>query len=86
MKPKEFDKLKSDFEKEQKYWESLKIGDIIYDEQTRYFDIDYHKMVIDSINIEKREVVAHDVDGTHRDTLQYFLTKKEFKKLMKTNQ
>ena len=55
MKPKEFAEIKKRFEQDQSRWESLSVGDVIYDEQARGgWDMDYHKMIIDSINIEER--------------------------------
>jgi len=56
------------------------VGDIIYDEQPRGYEYDYHKMEIDSIDIEERVVEAHDVAGNHKGTYSLFLTEEEFKK------
>ncbi len=82
MKPRDFYKILEDFVKEDAYWRALKVGDIIYDEQPRGFDNDYHEMRIDSIDIEEREVVAHDTaNPLHTATLSYFLTQEEFDKL-----
>jgi|GEM_PF-5859640 len=80
MKSKEFQKIKSEFNEETKRFKSLKVGSIIYEEVAREGDIDCHKMIIDKINIRKREVVAHDAKGKHKVTLSDFLTQKEFKK------
>lgn len=82
MKPKEFYKIMKDFADEQERWERLEVGDIIYDEQARGFENDYHEMEIDSINVNERFVIAHDVVGDHIGTLGYFLTKEEFNKLL----
>jgi hypothetical protein len=81
MKPKEFNKIMMEFVIEDKRWRALKIGDIIYEAIARGGEMDYHKMKIDEINLEEREVKAHDVEGDHKDTLSYFLTEAEFKKL-----
>ena len=78
MKPAEFLEIKERFEKDQARWESLNVGDIIYDEQSRWGDMDYHKMEIDSIDVEERVLEAHDVSGDHKGTLTFFLTEKEF--------
>lgn len=80
MKPSEFKEIKKVFKKEQKRWESLKVGDIIYDAQARWGDMDYHKMIIDEIDPEERQVKAHDVSGDHSATLKGFLTETEFNK------
>jgi len=80
MKPSEFREIKQKFIKEQKFWESLKVGQTIYDEQSRWFDFDYHEMIIDEIDVENRCVKARDVYGTHRATLHGFLTEEQFNK------
>lgn len=81
MKPLEFKEIKEDFEKEQKRWESLKIGDIIYDQQPRFGDIDYHEVEIKKINIDERLVIAYDransLNPNKKITLSNFLTKEE---------
>lgn len=78
MKPKEFYQMMELFVKDDKRWRALKVGDTIYDEQPRHGDIDYHKMIIDEINLDEREVIAHDAEGDHKATLGYFLTEEEF--------
>jgi len=82
MKPREFYKIMTDFVEEDKRWKALQVGDIIYDEQSRGFENDYHEMRIDSVNVDEREVVAHDTSNpSYVRTLGYFLTKEEFEKL-----
>jgi hypothetical protein len=81
MKPKEFYKIMYDFVEEDKYWRALQVGDTIYDVQARGGEVDYHEMKIDNINLEERYVVAHDVEGDHIATLNYFLTQAEFDKM-----
>jgi len=81
MKPAEFSEIMIRFVEEQKRWKALKIGDIIYDSQARGGEMDYHKMEIDAINVDERVVMAHDVEGSHRDTLSGFLTEEEFKNI-----
>jgi len=81
MKPAEFNEIMIRFVVEQQRWMGLKRGDIIYDEQCRGSEMDYHKMEIDAINVNERVVQAHDVVGGHHDTLSCFLTEAEFKKL-----
>lgn len=85
MKPAEFNEIMIAFVEEQKRWKTLKVGDIIYDEQARGCEFDYHKMKITSINVDERRVQASDVTGGHYDTLGYFLTEAEFenKKILK---
>jgi hypothetical protein len=81
MKPAEFSEIMIDFVEEQKRWKSLKVGDVIYDEQPREFEFDYHKMKILEINIEERVVLAEDIAGDHIAELSYFLTEEEFNNL-----
>jgi hypothetical protein len=81
MKPAEFNEIMIRFVDEQKRWKALKVGDIIYDEQCRGIEMDYHKMEITAINVDERIVMASDVVGGHHDTLSCFLTEAEFKKL-----
>lgn len=81
MKPREFHKIMQEFVDEDRRWRALKKGDTIYDEVGRGDVMDYHKMIIDSINLEERYVVAHDAEGDHTATLSGFLTEKEFKKI-----
>ena len=54
MKPSEFLEIKEKFEKEQLYWEALKPGQIVFEEFGRFFDMEYYKHEIVSINIEER--------------------------------
>lgn len=85
MKPSNFKEIKENFEKEQKRWESLKVGDIILDEQPRFFDYDYHEAEIKEINIEERYVIAYDrassIDPNKEIRLSCFLTEEEFNNL-----
>ena len=81
MKPREFTKIMYDFVEEDKRWRALEVGGIIYDEQSRGMENDYHKMKIMSINLEERTVYAHDVVGNHVATLTHFLTEAEFDKM-----
>lgn len=81
MKPSEFNEIKERFEKEQARWESLNVGDIIYDEQARGFDFDYHKMKILEINMDERVVLAEDVVGSHIAELSHFFTETEFEEI-----
>lgn len=78
MKPKEF-------EEEQKYWESLRRGDVIYDVQYRFFDVDYHKAIIKEINIDERYIIAYDVSSNvypdNEIKLTSFITQEEFDRL-----
>lgn len=81
MKPKEFYKIMEEFVEEDKFWKALKKGDIIYEERCAGMEFEYCKMKIDSINIEERYVVAHDVGGDHTATLFGFITEEMFNKL-----
>jgi hypothetical protein len=81
MKPREFSKIMTEFVEEDKRWRALKVGDIIYDEQGKGMDMEYHKMIIDEIDLEERQVKAHDVVGYHKVTLCGFLTQQEFDKI-----
>ena len=82
MKPKEFYEIMKDFVEEQEFWESLKVGDVIYDEQPGGLMMDYFKMIIDSINVEERYVVAHDDEYPDRiRTLTSFITQELFERL-----
>jgi hypothetical protein len=82
MKPKEFQKIMKDFVEEQEFWESLNVGDVIYDEQPAGIEFDYFKMIIESINIEERYVVAHDDEYPDRiRTLTSFITQEMFEHL-----
>jgi hypothetical protein len=84
MKPKEFYEIMQEFVNEDKRWRALKVGDTIYEAVGRGDIMDYHKMIIDEINLEEREVVAHDASPVikfHNATLGGFLTQKEFNKL-----
>jgi hypothetical protein len=84
MKPREFLKIMMEYVDEDRRWRALKVGDTIYDVQPRWGDTDYHKMIIDEINLEEREVIAHDADTVvkfHNAKLSGFLTEKEFNKL-----
>lgn len=69
-----------DFVEEDKYWRALQVGDTIYDEQGRGGEFDYHKMIIDEIDLKERTVKAHDAVGDHKGTLAYFLTQAEFER------
>ncbi|MFA5207064.1 MAG: hypothetical protein WC428_00040 [Candidatus Paceibacterota bacterium] len=81
MKPREFSKIMTKFVEEDKRWRALKVGDTIYDEQGKGMDVKYHKMIIDEIDLEEREIIAHNADTPikfHNAKLDNFLTEKEF--------
>jgi len=78
MKPKEFYRIVEQFIEEDKRWRALKVGDIVYDSQARGGEMDYHKMQVDTIDIDERQITAHDVEGSHTATLGHFLTQNEF--------
>ena len=78
MRPKEFYEILIRFVEEDKRWRALKVGDTVYDSQARGGEMDYHKMQIDTINIDERQITAHDVEGSHIATLSGFLTQNEF--------
>lgn len=80
MKPKDFYKIMYDFVVEDRHWRALKVGDTIYDEQPGGLE-DYHKVIIDEINLEERYIIAHDASPVikfHNAKLEYFLTQDEF--------
>lgn len=82
MKPREFQEIKERFEKEDKRWKSLKVGDTIYDQQARFIDFDYHEAEIKEINLEERYVIAYDrassLNPNKEIRLSGFLTQEEF--------
>ena len=80
MKPKEFFKIMQEFVDEDRRWRALKVGDTIYEPVAREIEFDYHKMIIDNINLEERYVFAHDAEGDHKSTVSGFLTEFEFMK------
>jgi hypothetical protein len=83
MKPREFLKIMMEYVDEDRRWRALKAGDTIYEEVGRGDSFDYHKMIIDEINLEEREVIAHDASpivNFHNAKLGCFLTEFEFMK------
>lgn len=78
MKPKEFYEIMTRFVEEDKRWRTLEVGDIIYNARVRWGDINYQKMVIDSIDVDERQITAHDVEGSNTVTLREFLTQNEY--------
>lgn len=84
MKRNEFEKIVEDFYDEEKRWKSLKKGDVIYDEQARSFEFDYHKMIIKELNVEERYLITYDVSNpNYVAKLSFFLTEDEFNKKIK---
>jgi len=82
MKPAEFYKIMEKFVEEDKRWRSLKVGDLIFDEQPRWFENDYHEMRIEEIDLDEREIKAHDTSNpNYVRTLGLFLTQEEFNNL-----
>ncbi|MFW6243027.1 MAG: hypothetical protein ACOC2W_02615 [bacterium] len=76
----EFKEIEAKFNEEEKRWSGIKKGDIIYDEQIRWIDVDYHKMIIKEVNYDERYVIAYDVaNPDYSAKLTYFLTEEEFK-------
>jgi hypothetical protein len=88
MKPKEFYKIMQEFVDEDKRWRALQVGGVIYEEVGRGMDFDYHKMIIDVIDLEERIVMAHDAEtpfqhplNQKKTSVSNFLTEKEFNAL-----
>jgi len=84
MKPREFSKIMTEFVEEDKRWRALKVGDTIYYEKGRKMNIDYYKIIIDEIDLEEREIIAHDGNipiKFHNLKLSNFLTEKEYDKM-----
>jgi hypothetical protein len=80
MRPKDFYEIMRRFLEEDKRWRALKVGDIVYEEQPRNFEINYRKMIIDSINIDERKIIVHDFVNNDSITLSGFLTQNEYVK------
>jgi hypothetical protein len=81
MKPSEFLEIKEKFEKEQVYWESLYPGMIVFEEFGRFFDMEYFKHEIISVNIDERILKTKDHSQKGKIVeLKSFYTIEELKK------
>jgi len=60
MKPSEFLDVEKKFKEEQLYWESLKPGMTVYESFPRFFDIEYYRHEIISVNVEERVLTTKD--------------------------
>lgn len=88
MKPREFLKIMIEYADEDRRWNTLKVGDVIYEELCAGMEFEYAKMIIDEIDLEERIVMAHDAETPFKHPLNQkkkplasFLTEEEFNKL-----
>jgi hypothetical protein len=81
MKPKEFNKIMTDFVEEDKRWRALKVGDTIYEPISVGFDTDYHKAIIVEIDREDREIIGQSINGEDKGKVLDFITKEEYDKM-----
>ena len=64
--------------KEERRWNKLKVGQVVYIEFGRFFDMEYYAVRIDSINIDDRYVSGFDYSTNKPiSKLSYFFTKDE---------
>lgn len=84
MKSKEFYEILEKFVYEQERWKKLKVGDIVYDEEPRFIENDYHKAIIKEINVNERFIIVNDLSVTPIEEKKYhnFVTQEEFNKLI----
>lgn len=81
MKPAEFLEVEEKFKKDQLRWEALKPGMIVYESFPRFFDMEYYKHEIISINIEERVLNTIDFSqGGKLVELRGFSTPEELAK------
>ena len=76
---KEFEQITQEFNEEQKRWESLKVGDLVYEEDYRDpFGREFFEHEIVSIDIDNRKLTTKDHSGGGEiKTLCVFNTIKE---------
>lgn len=65
MTKKEFLKIKADFEQEEERWKKLKVGETVYIEFPRFFDVEYYEFEITAINVDERYVSGYDNSQNH---------------------
>ena len=79
MTKQEFKKIENEFKKEQKRWESLKIGQSVF--ETGY-EFDCFEIIIDEINIDERYIKGTDLSQNKKKVKLYgFYTKEELNKI-----
>lgn len=63
MTTKEFEDMKLKFYKEQARWESLKVGDPVYETG---WDTDVFEIIIDQINVSERYIIGRDMSQNEK--------------------
>lgn len=82
MNKKEFNKIKKEFEEEEKRWNSLAIGQEVYEDVFRGSDTEYFSIIIDEINVDERYIVGRDLSQENKVVrLEVFSTEKELKEI-----
>lgn len=89
MKPKEFYQIMERFVEEDKRWRALKVGDVIYevneftDSELGVDPMQFFKMIINSIDVDERHIVASDSNPDIMVTRKIgeFWTQKEYDKM-----
>jgi hypothetical protein len=52
--------LKNNRDKFQQLLKTLKVGDVVYEEQARFLDYDYHPQIIKEIDIDNCKVLTYE--------------------------
>lgn len=80
MNKQEFEKIEKEYYAEKKRWESLKVGQKVYEEFPRFFDMEYFKLEIVEIDVDNRKakVLDHSQNGKER-IMSHFSTIEELK-------
>lgn len=82
MKKEEFEKIKNDFNLEEKRWKSLKKGQKVYESVPRFFDMEYFEIIIQEVNVKERFIIGKDMSQQGKIVKLYgFDTVEELKEI-----
>ena len=74
----DFLELQKRYIKETERWEKLKVGQHVYIEFPRFFDMEYYEVEIISIDVKNRKIKGLDYSRDKKEiTLSFFYTKEE---------
>ena len=82
MNKETFNKIELNFKNSISRLSNIKVGDFVYEEFPRFFDMEYFKVKVTEINIDEQYIIGEDTSQNNKVvTLYSFLTQEEFNKL-----
>ncbi|MFA5070778.1 MAG: hypothetical protein WC511_00210 [Candidatus Pacearchaeota archaeon] len=78
MKKSEFEEIEKNYLERRKSLEKISVGDLVWEEASRFWDTDYHPAIVKSVNIDEDYIDIIDVsDGNKEKRYVYVGTEED---------